>query len=179
MGALLKPIYPIQKRIQFIFDFFRWNPNWEFLSYEDVQQYKIHTYANYEEDPNLLTMKDLGLQPEDIVYWEAKLLGWYYDRFSFAAGQMQEQGHYKGFGRWVPNTHGRTHHGYAHYGFRGLRRGRYQSDWNSSDVVEQDWSVQPTEWKKDYGSDIDGKSRNYHPSDLTIHGPFGNNIMAT
>jgi len=156
-----KPIYPVQKYVQHFFDFFRWIEPIEFLNYEDIQLSKVDMYPNYEADPKLLTLEDLGLKPEDYYYWEAQLLDRYFDRTGKEYAATVQSRFDSEWGGEVPTTESKTMHSLSNYGYRGIRRGGFSTDWWAPDVSEYDFDGHSKEHSEPvrFGSDIDGNDR--------------------
>ncbi|ETO28526.1 NADH dehydrogenase, partial [Reticulomyxa filosa] len=167
---LYKPVYPIQRRIQHFFDFFRWYNQIEFINYEDIQLNKINMYPNYESDPKLLTLEDLGIKPGLLIccFHISPLC------FSLLTAKAQKEFllspdyFVKSMARtsseWggeVPSTDLKTIHSLSQYGYRSIRKGGYDVDWWAPDVAEHDFQSHNRENSKkvEYGSDIDGNDR--------------------
>jgi len=160
LGAILKPIYGVHKNIQFVFDFVRHYPNMQMLTHECVMQHVPDMYHDKQrfEREGLYTLQDLGLEPEDYFYWEARTLEPFYDRINPRMVDIQMRGKDVGYGGPVPTTEGVSWHSVAMYGHRRARRGMFNRDWWGPDAGEYDWEFHDQEIPVRYGSDIDGNS---------------------
>ena len=141
LGAILKPFYPIHKNIQFIGDFIRHYPHMQLNTHECVMQCVPDMYHDEERfaRDGLLTLKDLGLEPEDYMMWEARTLEPYFDRFVPRMEQLEFRRKNIGYGGPVPSTpEALTWHNAAIYGHRRIRRGMFNRDWWGPDAGEYD-----------------------------------------
>jgi uncharacterized protein YbjT (DUF2867 family) len=162
LAAMLKPFYPIHKRICHFYDFFRWYTPIQFLGYEDVNLTKVDMYPNYDVDPGLQTLEDIGIKPEDYFHWEAKCFEPYYDRFSRNIERVDFGRTNKCYGGPVPSTPWASMHSVSNNGYRDCKRLAFGiQDWWAFDASPENY----VEWDRSgsgqvtFGSDIDGKSR--------------------
>jgi len=160
LGAMLKPFYPIHKNIQFIGDFVRHYPNMQLNTHECVMQCvpdMFHDEERFEKE-GLLTLRDLGLEPEDYYLWEARTLEPYFERVSPRMEQIEMRRKNMGYGGPVPTTEYLSWHQASMYGHRRVRRGMFNRDWWGPDGGEYDWQYHEQQTPVRYGSDIDGNS---------------------
>jgi len=142
-----------------VFDFFRQFPNFEFLTYEAVQQNIIDMFEDEERfrKENIFTIKDLGIENEDYYYWESQLLEPFHDK------ENVETVHWRGkqngtYGGSPPSTQFISAHSVALYGYRPRRPGQHNRDWFLSEDGEYEFDTWDPEYQTKYGSNIDGKN---------------------
>ena len=130
-------------------------------THECVMQCVPDMYHDEErfEKEGLYTLQDLGLEPEDYFYWEARTLEPYFDKLANPRMDfIQQRRADVGYGGPVPTTDWISWHQAAVYGHRRVRRGGFNRDWWGPDAGEYDWQFHDEQTPIRYGSDIDGNS---------------------